>query len=200
MSLSCLQEWDNYSKFIEIHLQTLQKILFFYSGIYPYSTNSPVRHNQDVVCLSFSQQGQHCQPLWQVAIQHHVESFTTSNRYVLLRHGRTQMKPLESWRLRRWMTTWWLMCNLFQQSCGWAKRRQENWFDDTQIHRPNGIQTASALKKHPPKKSMLIGGDVVQEAMPRIRLLLPWNAVYKNQSNRDGINPCNYDVYKCFLL
>lgn len=92
------------------------------------------------------------------------------------------------------------MCNLFQQSCGWAKRRQENWFDDTQIHRPNGIQTASALKKHPPKKSMLIGGDVVQEAMPRIRLLLPWNAVYKNQSNRDGINPCNYDVYKCFLL
>ena len=30
LSLSCLQEWDNYNKFIEIHLQTLQKIHMFF--------------------------------------------------------------------------------------------------------------------------------------------------------------------------
>lgn len=30
LSVSCLQEWDNYSKFIEIHLQTLQKIHMFF--------------------------------------------------------------------------------------------------------------------------------------------------------------------------
>lgn len=56
LSVSCLQEWDNYSKFIEIHLQTLQKIHMFFRAS-THITSSPVRHNQDVVCLSFSQQG-----------------------------------------------------------------------------------------------------------------------------------------------